>query len=55
VELEITPEPPEEEREAVENALRRLLEPSRPPESPWWRQGVLENARDGLEESALES
>jgi len=56
MELGITPEPPEEERAAVEDALRRLLAPPRPPESAWWRQGVRENADQGasLEECALE-
>jgi hypothetical protein len=46
MELEITPEPPPEEREALERALARLLaEPARE-RSAWWREGVRENLDD---------
>lgn len=37
------PEPPPEEREAVERALARLLEEQADPRSAWWRAGVGEN------------
>jgi hypothetical protein len=45
VELEITPEPSPEERQALERALARLLEePERARErSAWWREGVCES------------
>jgi hypothetical protein len=36
------PEPDPEEREALEIALGRLLEPPTEPRSAWWRQGVEE-------------
>ncbi len=39
---EINPEPSPEEREALEEALRRLLEPPANPRSAWWRSGVEE-------------
>ena len=45
----IDPEPSPEEREALEEALARLLEPPDDPRTAWWRQGVAENA--GEEES----
>ncbi|HZB85029.1 MAG TPA: hypothetical protein VE289_00560 [Gaiellaceae bacterium] len=41
--LEITPEPPPEEREALERALARLLEESGDQRSAWWRAGIQEN------------
>jgi hypothetical protein len=47
---EITPEPSPEEREALEEALARLLEPPSEPRTPWWRRGVEENVAE--EESA---
>jgi hypothetical protein len=47
---EITPEPPPEEREALEEALGRLLEPPPEPRTTWWRRGVEENVAE--EESA---
>jgi hypothetical protein len=41
--LEITPEPPPHEREAVERALTRLIEGERrEPRGAWWREGVRE-------------
>lgn len=46
---EITPEPTPEEREALEEALARLLESPPEPRTPWWRRGVEENV---VEESA---
>jgi hypothetical protein len=47
---EITPEPSPEEREALEEALARLLKSPLEPRTPWWRRGVEENV--GEEESA---
>jgi len=47
---EITPEPAPEEREALEEALARLLEPPPEPRTPWWWRGVEENVAE--EESA---
>ena len=38
--LEITPEPPPGEREAVAKALAQLLAPRKDPRSAWWREGV---------------
>jgi hypothetical protein len=43
------PEPPPEEREAVERGLARLLEEQGDPRSAWWRAGVGET----LSESEL--
>jgi hypothetical protein len=43
MELEIVPEPPEAEREALEEALARLLAPPHDPYGGWWRAGVLES------------
>lgn len=42
VEIEIVPEPTEEERAALEEALARLLEGPRDPRGEWWRAGVRE-------------
>jgi hypothetical protein len=50
VKPEITPEPPSEEREALEEALARLLELPSEPRTAWWRRGVEENVAE--EESA---
>jgi hypothetical protein len=50
VKPEITPEPTPDEREALEEALARLLEPPPEPRTPWWRRGVEENVAE--EESA---
>jgi hypothetical protein len=52
VELEITPEPPPEEREALERALARLLEEPRDQRGAWWRAGIYENVTEPEEESA---
>jgi hypothetical protein len=52
MELEIMPEPPPDEREAVERALARLLEESPDPWSAWWRAGVLENLTQAEAEPA---
>jgi hypothetical protein len=41
--LEITPEPSEEEREALEQALARLLEEPAEARSGWWREGIRES------------
>jgi hypothetical protein len=46
MDLEITPDPPPEEREAVERALARLLAEPSEGRSAWWREGVRENLRD---------
>jgi hypothetical protein len=43
------PEPSEEEREALEIALGRLLEGVKKPESAWWRQGIEEALEEGPE------
>jgi hypothetical protein len=50
VKPEITPVPTPEEREALEEALARLLERPPEPRTPWWRRGVEENVAE--EESA---
>jgi hypothetical protein len=42
MEREIVPEPPEEEREALDEALARLLAKPEDPYSDWWRSGVRE-------------
>jgi hypothetical protein len=39
---QIVPEPPEDEREALDEALSRLLSERRDPYSEWWRAGVRE-------------
>jgi hypothetical protein len=43
VHAEIFPEPPPAEREALEEAIARLLEPPVDPRSAWWREGVRES------------
>lgn len=45
--FEIVPEPGSEEREELEQALRRLLPAPPQPYSLWWREGVTENVEDG--------
>ena len=51
--FDITPEPSEEEREAVERALASLL--ARAPESAWWREGIRESlAGEDSEERAAD-
>jgi hypothetical protein len=40
---EFDPEPTPEEREALEAALGRLLEPPAEPRTAWWRRGVDES------------
>jgi hypothetical protein len=41
VELEVTPEPSPEERDALERALAGLLEAEPPPpRGAWWRAGI---------------
>jgi hypothetical protein len=52
MELEITPEPSPEEREALEQALARLLAEPGDPRSAWWREGVSENLSDSEGEPA---
>jgi hypothetical protein len=42
VDVEIRPEPPEEEREALDEALARLLAEPEDPRSDWWRAGLRE-------------
>lgn len=46
------PEPPPEEREAVERALARLLAQEADPRSAWWRAGVRENLTEAEGEPA---
>jgi hypothetical protein len=41
VELDLSPEPSPEEREAIERALAAVA--PEPPVSGWWRAGVVEN------------
>jgi len=48
---EISPEPSPEDREALEEALRRLLEPPTSPRGAWWRTGVEENVGDAEPEA----
>jgi hypothetical protein len=43
------PEPGPEEREALEMALGRLLEPPGKPESAWWRRGIEEALEEDSE------
>jgi hypothetical protein len=52
MELEITPEPSPEEREALERALARLLAGPDDPRSAWWREGISENLSDPEAEPA---
>ena len=40
------PEPTPEEREALEIALARLLQPPAEPRSAWWRRGIEEGLED---------
>jgi hypothetical protein len=42
MEQEIVPEPSDDEREALDEALGRLLAGRTDPYSDWWRQGVRE-------------
>jgi hypothetical protein len=42
MESEIAPEPAEDEREALDEALSRLLAERIDPYSDWWRTGVQE-------------
>jgi hypothetical protein len=42
MESEISPDPPESDREALDEALARLLEERADPRSDWWRAGVRE-------------
>jgi hypothetical protein len=39
---EVTPEPPEDERQALDEALARLLAVPVDPYGDWWRAGLLE-------------
>jgi hypothetical protein len=39
---EITPDPSSEEREAIEEALARLVASPPDPRSAWWRAGLAE-------------
>lgn len=43
MEHEWSPEPSTEEREALEQALERLLNIAPEPRGAWWREGVREN------------
>jgi hypothetical protein len=42
MEREIVPEPPEEEREALDEALARLFAEPEDPRNDWWRTGIRE-------------
>jgi hypothetical protein len=42
MEHEIAPEPSPEEREAIDEALARLLADPGDPRGAWWREGVRE-------------
>lgn len=42
MEHEIAPEPSPAEREAIDEALARLLAEPDEPRSAWWREGVRE-------------
>jgi hypothetical protein len=46
VKPEIRPEPPPGEREALDEALARLLAERPEPRSAWWAEGVRENLDD---------
>ena len=53
MELEITPDPPPRDREAVERALTRLLRADvREPRSAWWHEGVRESVSAEREDYA---
>lgn len=43
---EFDPEPGAGEREALEVALARLLDPPAEPRSAWWRRGIEEATED---------
>jgi glucose-6-phosphate dehydrogenase assembly protein OpcA len=47
VQIEVTPEPPDDVHEAIEAALRPLLEPEEP-ESAWWRAGLERNLAENV-------
>jgi hypothetical protein len=42
MEPQIVPDPPEDEREALDEALARLLAKRLDPYTEWWQQGVRE-------------
>jgi hypothetical protein len=42
MEPEIVPEPPAGDREALDEALARLLSEPEDPHDAWWREGVRE-------------
>jgi hypothetical protein len=46
VPLEIDPSPPDDVREALEQALERELAHETQPGSPWWAAGVRESVGD---------
>jgi hypothetical protein len=43
MEARIVPEPPEDERQALDEALARLLAEPDDPYSGWWRAGARES------------
>lgn len=47
MEIEVEPDPPAEELEALDEAVRRLLPKPQGPRSAWWREGIRENVLDG--------
>jgi hypothetical protein len=55
MEIEITPEPGPSEREALADALARVLVTRPDPRSGWWREGVSENVADGSAEAPGEA
>jgi hypothetical protein len=42
MDVDIAPEPPEDEREALDEALAHLLAKRADPYSDWWRAGLRE-------------
>jgi hypothetical protein len=51
MDLEITPEPTPEERDAIACALAELAATRRPSPGEWWRQGLIEAVEDEEPES----
>jgi hypothetical protein len=54
VDVQWSPEPTPEEREALELALARALVERSEPRSAWWREGVLESVAPEPETDAQE-
>ena len=47
MQIQVTPEPSDEHREAIEAALQALPEPAEP-ESAWWRAGLERNLAEDV-------